>query len=52
MWKNKHQQQVFHQKIFIYVWLMKSEIMLINQQKKLKLIIIPTTMTNQQQDYE
>ncbi|CAD8183589.1 unnamed protein product [Paramecium pentaurelia] len=51
MQKSKHQQQVFHQKIFIYEWLMKSEIMQINQQKKLKLIIIPTTMTNQQQDY-
>ncbi|CAK82765.1 unnamed protein product (macronuclear) [Paramecium tetraurelia] len=50
MQKSKHPS--FHQKIFIYEWLMKSESRFSNnQQKKLKLILIPTSMTNQQQDY-
>ncbi|CAK68193.1 unnamed protein product (macronuclear) [Paramecium tetraurelia] len=44
-------QQAFHQQIFIYEWLIKSEQTQQNYQKKLKLIIMPTSMTNQQQEY-
>ncbi|CAD8126362.1 unnamed protein product [Paramecium sonneborni] len=43
--------QSFNQQIFIYEWFIKSELMIHNFQKKLKLIIIPTSMTNQQQEY-
>ncbi|CAD8115261.1 unnamed protein product [Paramecium sonneborni] len=49
--KSKYSHQSFQQQIFIYEWLMKSQIKHKNSQKKLKLIIIPTSMTNQQQDY-
>ncbi|CAD8174743.1 unnamed protein product [Paramecium pentaurelia] len=48
------QQQIietFHQQIFIYEWLMNSEMMHNCSQKKLKLIIIPTSNNNIQQDY-
>ncbi|CAD8213448.1 unnamed protein product [Paramecium octaurelia] len=44
-------QEAFHQQIFIYEWLIKSEQTQQNYQKKLKLIIMPTSMTNQQQEY-
>ncbi|CAD8213635.1 unnamed protein product [Paramecium octaurelia] len=48
---SKDLYQSFHQQIFIYEWYIKSELMIHNFQKKLKLIIIPTSMTNQQQEY-
>ncbi|CAK77373.1 unnamed protein product, partial (macronuclear) [Paramecium tetraurelia] len=44
-------QSSFHQQIFIYEWILKSELLSSNSQKRLKLIIIPTFMTNQQQEY-
>ncbi|CAD8209003.1 unnamed protein product [Paramecium pentaurelia] len=44
-------QASFNQQIFIYEWLLQSELLSNNSQKKLKLIIIPTSMTNQQQEY-
>ncbi|CAD8111241.1 unnamed protein product [Paramecium primaurelia] len=44
-------QQSFHQQVFIYEWLIKSEQTSQNYEKKLKLIIMPTSMTNQQQEY-
>ncbi|CAD8126361.1 unnamed protein product [Paramecium sonneborni] len=47
----KNFQQSIHQQVFIYEWLIKSDQITSNFQKKLKLILIPTSMTNQQQEY-
>ncbi|CAD8132503.1 unnamed protein product [Paramecium octaurelia] len=41
----------FMSQVFIYEWIIKSGQQQNNSQKKLKLIIIPTSMTNQQQEY-
>ncbi|CAD8122140.1 unnamed protein product [Paramecium sonneborni] len=41
----------FQQQAFIYEWLMESESQKQINQKKLKLIIIPTSITGQQQEY-
>ncbi|CAD8201518.1 unnamed protein product [Paramecium pentaurelia] len=48
---SKTDQLTFQQQIFIYEWLMESELQNRINQKKLKLIIIPTSMTGQQQEY-
>ncbi|CAD8180739.1 unnamed protein product [Paramecium pentaurelia] len=44
-------QKIFHKQIFIYEWLFQSNFLQENSQKKVKLIIIPTTMTSSQQEY-
>ncbi|CAD8119962.1 unnamed protein product [Paramecium sonneborni] len=44
-------QKSFNQQLFIYEWLFKSNIIQEKQTKKIKLIIIPTTMINIQQEY-
>ncbi|CAD8197256.1 unnamed protein product [Paramecium pentaurelia] len=41
----------FMSQVFIYEWFIKSGLLQNSSQKKLKLIIIPTSMTNQQQEY-
>ncbi|CAD8073411.1 unnamed protein product [Paramecium sonneborni] len=44
-------QLTFMSQMFRYEWLIQSGLKHNNSQKKLKLIIIPTAMTNQQQEY-
>ncbi|CAD8124497.1 unnamed protein product [Paramecium sonneborni] len=48
---SKTDQLTFQQQLFIYEWLMESELQNKLNQKKLKLTIIPTSMTGQQQEY-
>ncbi|CAK64934.1 unnamed protein product (macronuclear) [Paramecium tetraurelia] len=48
---SKTDQLTLQQQAFIYEWLFESEVQNKINQKKLKLIIIPTTMTGQQQEY-
>ncbi|CAD8204345.1 unnamed protein product [Paramecium octaurelia] len=48
---SKTDQLTFQQQVFIYEWLMESESLNKINQKKLKLVIIPTFMTGQQQEY-
>ncbi|CAD8111640.1 unnamed protein product [Paramecium primaurelia] len=48
---SKTDQLTLQQQVFIYEWLLESELKNKIHQKKLKLIIIPTSMTGQQQEY-